>query len=78
MSFYIKQKLRLEYFCNSLWKSKTVSFTLAIMKNIVACWARFPVKLIFGVAFRLAFKAASACCLLKSIAMILWLFLKWF
>ena len=38
------------------------------MKNIVACSSRFPVKLISRVAFG---SASRACCLLKSIAIIL-------
>ena len=51
-------------------KSKMVSFASSIMKNIVApaAQSRFPVKLICCIAFG---SASSACCLLKSIAIIL-------
>ena len=51
-------------------KSKMVSLTSSIMKNIVApaCQSRLPVKLICCIAFR---SASIACCLLKSIAIIL-------
>ena len=51
-------------------KSKTVSFASSIMKNIIAplSRSRFPVKLIYCIAFGLG---SSACCVLKSIAIIL-------
>ena len=51
-------------------KSKTVSFTSSIMKNITLLFAsfRFSVKLICCIAFG---SASSAYCLLKSIAIIL-------
>ena len=51
-------------------KPKMVSFALSTMKNIVAPSARsrFPAKLIFCFAYG---SASSACCLLKSIAIIL-------
>ena len=50
-------------------KSKAFSFTSSVMKNIVIFPSqfRFPVKLICCVAIR---SASSACCLLKSIAII--------
>ena len=52
-------------------KSKTVSFTSSVMKNIVVSsfpsQARSPVKLICCIAFR---SASSACCLLKSISIL--------
>ena len=52
-------------------KSKMVSFTSSIMKNIFVFLSqfRFAVKLICCIAFG---SASSACCALKSIAMILW------
>ena len=48
-------------------KSKIVSFTSSRIKNIVVFLVhfKFPVKLIFCIAFR---SASRACCLLKSIA----------
>ena len=51
-------------------KSKTVSFTSSIMKNIAAPSARsrFPLKSIYCVAFG---STSSACCLLKSTVIIL-------
>ena len=51
-------------------KSKMVSFTSLIVKKIVAPSSRsiFPVKLICYIA---SGSASSACCLLKSIAIIL-------
>ena len=53
-------------------KSKLVSFASSILKNIVVfafpSQARFPVKLIYWTAFG---STSSACCLLKSIAIIL-------
>ena len=51
-------------------KSKMVYFASSVMKNTVVSPARsrFHVKLICCVAFR---SASSACCLLKSIAVIL-------
>ena len=51
-------------------KSKIVSFTYSIMKNIFVCPAlsRFAVKLICCIALG---SASSACCLLKSVANIL-------
>ena len=52
--------------------SKTVSLAFSIVKNIIACCSRFPVKLICYIAFR---SESSACCLLKSIAIILQYFL---
>ena len=65
--FTLKQKIKLECFY-SFKKSQTVSFSSSTMKNIVACRARFPVKLICCIAFVLV---SSVCCLLKSIALIL-------
>ena len=50
-------------------KSKIVSFASSIMKNnLLLLPLRFPVKLICFIAFG---SAAMACCLLKSIAIIL-------
>ena len=51
-------------------KSKMVKFASSVMKNIVAPSVRFrfSVKLVYYIAFG---SASSACCLLKSIAMIL-------
>ena len=51
-------------------KSKIVSFNPLIIKNTAGPLAqsRFPVKVICCIAFG---SASSACCLLKSIAMIL-------
>ena len=51
-------------------KSKMVSFTSSIMKNIIAplSCSRFSVKLLYCIAFR---SGSRACCLLKSIAIIL-------
>ena len=51
-------------------KSKAVSFVSSIMKNIVApsAQSRFLVKLICCIAFG---STSSACCLLKSIYIIL-------
>ena len=51
-------------------KSKMDSFVSSIMKKIVAPAARsrFPVKAIYCIAFG---SASSACCLLKSIAILL-------
>ena len=49
-------------------KSKAVSLAYSIMKKIVDCFSRFPVKLICCIAFG---SGSSACCLLKSIATIL-------
>ena len=46
-------------------KSKIVSFTSSIIKNIDVSFSIFLVKLIFCVAFG---SASSFCCLLKSIA----------
>ena len=55
-------------FTVSCEKSKTVSFASSVMKNIVACCSRFPVKLISCIAFG---SASSACCIHKPIAIIL-------
>ena len=70
--FILKQKIKLEYFyiftapCEN---SKTASISaFSIMENIVACCSRFPAKLICCIAFG---STSSACCLLKSIAMVL-------
>ena len=51
-------------------KSKIVSFASSMMKNTVVFpgWFRFAVKLICCIAFGFI---SSACCLLKSIAIIL-------
>ena len=51
-------------------KSNLFSFASSIMKNIVASSvrSRFAVKLIYRIAFG---SGSSACCLLKSIAIIL-------
>ena len=51
-------------------KSKMVSIAYPILKNIVApsAQSKFPVKLICCIAFGLT---SSACCLLKSIDIIL-------
>ena len=51
-------------------KSNLFSFTSSIMKNIVApsVRSRFAVKLIYRIAFG---SGSSACCLLKTIAIIL-------
>ena len=49
-------------------KSNLVSFFSSIMKNIVALFSRFPVKLICCIAFG---SASSACDLLRSIAITL-------
>ena len=50
-------------------KSKMVSITSSIMKNIVLpAQSKFPVKLICCIAFG---SISSACCLLKSITIIL-------
>ena len=51
-------------------KSKIVSFTSSIMRNIVASSAqsRFPVNLIYWIAFG---SASNACYLLKIISIIL-------
>ena len=48
-------------------KFKMVWFAFLMMKNfaVPAAWSRFPVKLIYCIAFR---SASSVCCLLKSIA----------
>ena len=56
-------------------KSKIVSFAFSIMKNInlLLFPLRFPVKLIYFFSFG---PASNACCLLKSIAIILWCFMK--
>ena len=52
-------------------KSNLISFASSIMKNIVVSafpsQARFPVKLYFCIPFG---SASSACCLLKSVAII--------
>ena len=48
--------------------SKTVSFASSIMGNIAALFSRFSVKLICYIAVG---SASSACCLLKSIVIIL-------
>ena len=54
-SFYINIILKQNKIINTLTvpfqKSKTVSFTLSKMKNIVALFYRFPVKLICCIAF---------------------------
>ena len=62
MSFYFKTKNKTKILLQLLMKNLTVSFAFAIMKNTVVCWARFPVKLFFGFAFRFAFEVTSACC----------------
>ena len=51
-------------------KSKMVSYGSSIIKNIVvpSARSRFPVKSIYCMAF---VSASSACCLLKSVAIIL-------
>ena len=49
-------------------KSKTVSFASSIIKNIVACCCRFPVKLICCVPLG---PVSSACYWLKSIGITL-------
>ena len=46
-------------------KSKTLSFSSSIMKNIDVPFFIFPVKLIYCIAFG---SASRCCCLLKSIA----------
>ena len=50
-------------------KSKMVSFTFSIVKNIILSFLplRFPVKLIYCIAFG---STSSACCLLKSTVII--------
>ena len=62
--------MKLQYFHSSL--RKMVFFASSVMKNIVVFAigyrARFPIKLICCIAFG---SASSACCLLKSIAIIL-------
>ena len=77
-SFYIdvilEQNKILEHIYNTLTvpceKSKVVSLAHSIMKNIAppAAGSRFPVKLISCIAFG---SSSSACCVLKSIAIIL-------
>ena len=76
--YYIKALLLIFFIlkktCNTLiipcQKSKIVSFTSSIMKNIVLfpAWSKFPVKAICCIAFG---SASSACYLLKPIAIIL-------
>ena len=69
----------MEYVQNTLTafceKSKMVSFVSSIMKNIVVfpAWSRFSVKLI---CWNFSRSVSSACCLLKSIAIILLCFLN--
>ena len=51
-------------------KSNLISLASSIMKNVVSAFpsqARFPVKLFFCIPFG---SASSACCLLKSVAII--------
>ena len=66
-SFSIKGKNKITILLQFLVK-KAVSFASSIMKNIVACRSRFPVKLICFVAFE---SGSSGSCLGKSIAIIL-------
>ena len=50
-------------------KPKMVSFTCSVMKNVVFSFrSRFPVKLIYFIAFG---STSRACCSLKSIVIIL-------
>ena len=65
--FILKPKIKLEYFAVPCEKSETISFAFSIMKNIVACDSRFPVKLICFIAFGFA---SAAFYLLESIAFI--------
>ena len=48
-------------------KSRMISYSSSIMKTIIACNSRFPVKSTYYFAFG---PASNACCLLKSIASI--------
>ena len=69
---YIKTKSNHNTLTLPFRKSKTVSFASSIIKNIVALFSRFPVKLICCIAFR---SASNFCCLLKSIELaynVLW------
>ena len=63
MKFFKQNKTPLVYF----GKSKAVSFAPSIMKSICAlqAWSRFPVKLIYCIAFG---SACSFCSSLKSVA----------
>ena len=70
--FYIDKKLNYKTFTVPCEKSKTVSLVSSIIKSIFVFPAlpRFAVKLICWIAYG---SASRACCLLKSIAVIL----KW-
>ena len=72
-SFYIDIMLKKKKVYNTITipceKSKIVSIAFLVMKSIVATWSRFPVKLIYCIAFG---SVLSGSCLVNSIAILLY------